>query len=175
MKLLDQNINIYTAYYQEKIKPIFVNELSKWLFKWRRRSPRVSCPDMHPQKMTTGHPVGPRGQDTDHLHTNLRHLNQQKSVQILGKSVFHCPVTADYWCIKTLQCVNVFAFIHPVLQINNSLDTSPQKLFMSTFFFLDIKVQHWGKITENTINKDCITFYLRLINPVDPLIKNLID
>lgn len=29
MKLLDQNINIYTAYYHEKIKPIFVNELSK--------------------------------------------------------------------------------------------------------------------------------------------------
>lgn len=129
-----------------------------------------------PWKMTTGHPVGPRGQDTDHLHTNLRHLNQQKSVQILGKSVFHCPVTADYWCIKLLQHVIVFVFRHPVLGINNSLDTCKhKKLFMSTFFFLDIKVQHWGKITESTINKDCITFYLRLINPVDPLIKNLID
>lgn len=33
MKLLNQNINIYTAYYLEKIKLIFVNELSKWLFK----------------------------------------------------------------------------------------------------------------------------------------------
>lgn len=46
---------------------------------------------------------------------------------------------------------------------------------MSTSFFLDIKVQHLGKITESTINKDSITFYLRLINPVDPLIKKLID
>lgn len=129
-----------------------------------------------PWKMTTGHPVGPRGQDTDHLHTILWHLNQHKSVQILGKSVFHCPVTADYWCIKLLQHIIVFVFRHPVLGINNSLDTCKhKKLFMSTFFFLDIKVQHWGKITESTINKDCITFYLRLINPVDPLIKNLID
>lgn len=128
-----------------------------------------------PWKMTTGHPVGPRGQDTDHLHTNLRHLNQQKSVQFLGKSVFHCPVTADYWCIKLLQHVIVFVFRHPVFPNKQFLGHKPQKIFMSTSFFLDIKVQHWGKITENTINKDCITFYLRLINPVDPLIKNLID
>lgn len=89
-----------------------------------------------PWKMTTGHPVGPRGQDTDHLHTNLRHLNQQKSVQILGKSVLHCPVTADYWCIKLLQHVIVFVFRHPVLGINNSLDTSTKNCLCPLSFFL---------------------------------------
>jgi hypothetical protein len=33
MKALDQNA-IYTAYYLEKIKLIFFNELPKWLYKW---------------------------------------------------------------------------------------------------------------------------------------------
>lgn len=91
-----------------------------------------------PWKMTTGHPVGPRGQDTDHLHTNLRHLNQQKSVQILGKSVFHCPVTADYWCIKLLQHVIVFVFRHPVFPNKQFLGhkLSPKNFLCPLPFFL---------------------------------------
>lgn len=89
-----------------------------------------------PSKMTTGHPVGPAGQDTDHLHTNLRHLNQQKSVQILGKSVFHCPVTADYWCIKLLQHVIVFVFRHPVFPLNKQFPGhEPPKIVYVHFLF----------------------------------------
>lgn len=88
-----------------------------------------------PWKMTTGHSVGPRGQDTDHLHTNLRHLNQQKSVQILGKSVFHCPVTADYWCIKLLQHVIFFVFRHPVFPNKQFPGHKPQNFFYVHFLF----------------------------------------
>lgn len=112
-----------------------------------------------PWKMTTGHPMGPRGQDTDHLHTNLRHLNQHKSVQILGKSVFHCPVTADYWCIKILQHVIVFVFRHPCSLNKQFPGHGSQKYFTTTFYiFLNIKFNIGGKITEGTINKDCITY-----------------